>query len=171
MSLRSGFGILGVQSHAHASVHAWDTRDVQKKPRLVWVKNLQGVRQIARLKQQRFYLSLSIKHKDLTRKSCVFIFYFIGSVGKILFLFTLHKGRQTSKELKRNVDDGTIVFLTSSEAVTGGVKKSVLRNLTKFAGKHPCQSFFFDKVVGLRPASLLKRDSGTGVFQWISQHF
>ena len=50
-----------------------------------------------------FYLSLSIKHKDLMRKSCVFIFYFIGSVVKIVFLFSLHKGRQTSKELKRNM--------------------------------------------------------------------
>ena len=30
-----------------------------------------------------FYLSLSIKHKDLTRKSCVFVHYFIGSVVKM----------------------------------------------------------------------------------------
>ena len=39
-----------------------------------------------------FYFSLSIKHKDLTRKSCVFICYFIGSVVKIVlylhFLYT-----------------------------------------------------------------------------------
>ena len=88
-----------------------------------------------------FYFSLSIKHKDLTRESCVFIFYFIGSVVKIdvpkirlriwvriraggnfprtvkivaMFLFSLRKGRQTSKELKRNMNDGTIVFLMSS---------------------------------------------------------
>ena len=57
------------------------------------------------LKMSVFYLSLSIKHKDLMRKSCVFIFYFIGSVVKIVFLFSLHKGRQTSKELKRNMND------------------------------------------------------------------
>ena len=30
------------------------------------------------------------------------------------------------------------------------VRKGVLRNLTKFTGKHPCQSLFFDKVAGLR---------------------
>ena len=30
------------------------------------------------------------------------------------FLFSLRKGRQTSKELKRNMNDGTIVFLMSS---------------------------------------------------------
>ena len=36
-------------------------------------------------------------------------------------------------------------------------KKSVLRNFTKFTGKHLCQSFFFNKVAGLRPATLLKK--------------
>ena len=97
-----------------------------------------------------FYFSLSIKHKDLTRESCVFIFYFIGSVVKIgvpkirlrirvriraggnfprtvkivaMFLFSLRKGRQTSKELKRNMNDGAVVFLTSS-ATCGVFKKS-----------------------------------------------
>ena len=34
------------------------------------------------------------------------------------------------------------------------VKKSVLRNFTKFTGKHLCQSLFFNKVAG--PATLLK---------------
>ena len=32
------------------------------------------------------------------------------------------------------------------------MKKGVLRNFTKFAGKHLCQSPFFDKVADLRPA-------------------
>ena len=36
-------------------------------------------------------------------------------------------------------------------------KKGVLRNLTKFTGKHLCQSLFFNKVAGLRPATLLKK--------------
>ena len=50
-------------------------------------------------------------------------------------------------------------------------KKGVLRNLTKFPGKHLCQSLFFNKVAGLNPATLLKRDSGTGVFLGISRNF
>ena len=37
------------------------------------------------------------------------------------------------------------------------VKKSVLRNFTKFTGKHLCQSLFFNKFAGLRPATLLKK--------------
>ena len=43
-------------------------------------------------------------------------------------------------------------------------KKGILRNFAKFPGKHLCQSLFFNKVAGLRPATLFKRDSGTGVF-------
>ena len=42
--------------------------------------------------------------------------------------------------------------------------KSVLEKFTKFTGKHLCFSLFFNKAKGLRFATLLKRDSGTGVF-------
>ena len=37
------------------------------------------------------------------------------------------------------------------------VRKGVLRNLAKFNGKHLCQSLFFNKAAGLRPATLLKK--------------
>ena len=36
-------------------------------------------------------------------------------------------------------------------------KKGVLRNFPKFTGKHLCQSLIFNKVAGLRPATLLKK--------------
>ena len=36
-------------------------------------------------------------------------------------------------------------------------KKGALRNLAKFTGKHLCQNLFFNIVVGLRPATLLKK--------------
>ena len=36
------------------------------------------------------------------------------------------------------------------------IKKGVLRNFTKFTGNHLCQSLSFNKVTGLRPATLLK---------------
>ena len=35
-------------------------------------------------------------------------------------------------------------------------KKGVPKNLAKFTGKHQCQSLFFNKVTGLRPATLKK---------------
>ena len=37
------------------------------------------------------------------------------------------------------------------------MKKGVLRNFTKFAGKYLCQSLFFKKIAGLTPATLLKK--------------
>ena len=37
------------------------------------------------------------------------------------------------------------------------VRKGVLRNVAKFTEKHLCQSLFFNKVAGLRPATLLKK--------------
>ena len=36
-------------------------------------------------------------------------------------------------------------------------KKGVLRNFTKFTGKHLCQGLFLNKVAGLRAANLLKK--------------
>ena len=36
-------------------------------------------------------------------------------------------------------------------------KKGVLRNFGKFIEKHMCQKLFFNKVAGLRPATLLKK--------------
>ena len=36
-------------------------------------------------------------------------------------------------------------------------KKGVLENFAKFTGKHLCQGLFFNKVAGLRPATLFKK--------------
>ena len=43
--------------------------------------------------------------------------------------------------------------------------------LVKFVGRNLCQSLFFNKVASLRPATLLKRDSGKGIFLWILRNF
>ena len=37
------------------------------------------------------------------------------------------------------------------------LRKGVLRNFAKFTGKHLCQGLFFNKVAGLRSATLLKK--------------
>ena len=37
------------------------------------------------------------------------------------------------------------------------VRKGVLRNFAKFTGKQLCQSLFFNKVAGMKPATLLKK--------------
>ena len=43
-------------------------------------------------------------------------------------------------------------------------KKGVLKISQNSKEKQPCQSLFFNKVAGLRSATLLRRDSGTGIF-------
>ena len=43
-------------------------------------------------------------------------------------------------------------------------KKGVLKNSTKFIRKHMHWSLFFNKVVGLRPATLLKKENRTQIF-------
>ena len=37
------------------------------------------------------------------------------------------------------------------------MKKGVPKTFAKFTGKHLCQSLFFNKTAGLRPATLKKR--------------
>ena len=50
------------------------------------------------------------------------------------------------------------VRLSRSEAATRAVlRKVVLRNFAKSSRNHLWQSLFFDKVVGLKPATLLKK--------------
>ena len=51
----------------------------------------------------------------------------------------------------------SLEFDSTEAAARGSVRKGVLRNFGKFTGKHLCQSLFFNKVVGLRPATLLKK--------------
>ena len=46
-------------------------------------------------------------------------------------------------------------------------KKGVLKNFVKFIAKHLCQSLFFNKILGLRSVTLLRKVSGTGVFMRI----
>ena len=62
-------------------------------------------------------------------------------------------------------------ILNRSSRQRCSVKEGVLRNFAKFTGKHLCQSLFFNKDAGLRPATLLKRDSGARVFLWVLRNF
>ena len=50
-------------------------------------------------------------------------------------------------------------------------KKGVLANCAMFIGKLMSWSLFLIKFQAFRPATLLRRDSNTGVFLWILQNF
>ena len=44
------------------------------------------------------------------------------------------------------------------------IKKAILKDFVRFTGKHLCWSLFFNKLAGLSPVTLLKRNSNTDVF-------
>ena len=48
-------------------------------------------------------------------------------------------------------------FRTQKQPPEVFYKKGVLKNVAKFTGKHSSWSFFFNKVAGLSPATLLKK--------------
>ena len=48
-------------------------------------------------------------------------------------------------------------FILRSSHLRCSVRKGVLRNFAKFTGKHLCESLFFNKISGLRPAILFKK--------------
>ena len=59
----------------------------------------------------------------------------------------------------------TIQMITSSSHLMCSVKKGVLRNFAKFAGKYLCQVLFYNKIAGPEPNNFIKkRDSGASVF-------
>ena len=51
----------------------------------------------------------------------------------------------------------TVVLNYRSSHRRCSVRKVVLKNFTKFTGKHLYQTLFFNKVAGLKPATLLKK--------------
>ena len=58
------------------------------------------------------------------------------------------------------------------EAATGGVlQKKLFLKVSQYSQENKCVSLFLIKLQVFSPASLLKRDSNTGVFLWILQIF
>ena len=57
-----------------------------------------------------------------------------------------------------------IFYICRSSHRRCSVRKGALRNFAKFTGKHPCQSLFYNKVAGLRPATLSKKRLWHGCF-------
>ena len=95
-------------------LHTPKTLEIGKKSMPCLVQKLQGVWQIACLKRQ-FFLSFPFYKTQISYEKimCVCFLFHWFSGENWMFLFSWHKGPQTSKELKRNMNDGTILFLTS----------------------------------------------------------
>ena len=65
----------------------------------------------------------------------------------------VHVTRQKRIFLKKSYHAGN----SRSSHWRCSMKKSILKNFKKFIDKHLCQSFFFNKIAGLRSATLLKK--------------
>ena len=63
--------------------------------------------------------------------------------------------KKKEARIKKQISRGAATSRSSHQRCS--MKKGVLRNFTKFTGKHLCQSLLFNKVAGLRPATLLKK--------------
>ena len=72
-----------------------------------------------------------------------------------MFDWVLNTPPNISAVKRKGVTMNRIRLWSSSSEVF--CNKGVLRNFTKFTGKHLCQSLFFNKVASLRPATLLKK--------------
>ena len=116
-----------------------------------------------------FWLTIYILVKNVVNilfsvcmKSCVILLFFLYNLFTFWMLLSVF----------------SIIALlpscSSSEAVSHqscSSKIGVLKNFTKFKGKHLCWTLFFNKVASLSPATLRKRGSNTDVFQWILWNF
>ena len=63
---------------------------------------------------------------------------------------------------KRNISAGVSFFRRSYRRCS--VKIVVLKNFAKLTGKHLYQGLFFNKVVGLRPANFIKKETLAQLF-------
>ena len=86
-----------------------------KKARLVWLKRLQGVWQIARLKQQRFLSFTFYKtQRSYEKIICIdLLFHWFSGENCMIYIYFTQRTTNFDRLKKRNMNDGTIVFLTS----------------------------------------------------------
>ena len=76
--------------------------DVLKKACLVWLKRLQGVRQIAHLKQQRFLsFTLYKTQRSYEKIMCIYLFHWFSGDNYLHFLYT-KDGRLRQIEKKKH---------------------------------------------------------------------
>ena len=87
------------------SLHTPKTLEIGKKSTPCLIKKASRCAADRTSNNNVFYLSLSIKHKVLPRKSCVFICYFIGSVVKIvLYLHFIYTKDDRLRQIKKKYE-------------------------------------------------------------------
>ena len=96
-------------------------------------------------------------------QNCEFLSIFLTKEGLSKYIKHLCKIRLWDELQKEEVVGKCFVkkvFLKSTEThnfVIISYCECILKNFTKFTGKHLCWSLFFDKVAGLKPETLFKK--------------
>ena len=100
-------------NHMCMPLHRPKTSDMLKKACLVWLKKLQGVQQITGLKQKHFFHFLY--NTKILRENHVYLFVVrLVQWWKLYYIYIFFTQRTTDfHRLKRNMNDETIIFLTS----------------------------------------------------------
>ena len=94
-----------------------------------------------------------IKNKLNFCKLCLFEkFYVIKSLNDPNLLNKKTEFANTSRHQSK-----LLLIIVRSSHQRSSMKDGVLRNFAKFREKHLCQSLIFNKVAGLRSATLLKK--------------
>ena len=87
--------------------------------------------------------------------------FWIVKKGILMNIFSFYQIRWTLWKVKKKIRRTIIIeFKERSKKKQPPevfCEKSVLRNFTKFTGKHLCKGLFFNQVACLRPATLLKK--------------
>ena len=86
--------------------------------------------------------------------------FLANEIGQLTF-----SAVQTRLYRRKDLQDCLRLIFRSSHRMCS-VREGVLRNFTKFTGKHLCQSFFFNKVAGLRSATWHAGKVGPKTLRW-----
>ena len=108
-----GFGIWGVQLHVHASAYAWNVTCAKKSMPCLIKK---GSRCVAdRTSKTTFFIFLLLYSTKILQENHVYLFViWLVQWWKLYCIYILFTQRTIDFHwLKRNINDGTIVFLTS----------------------------------------------------------
>ena len=90
----------------------------------------------------------------------IVLLFFIKNRCFVLNSLYSQKQKQTFSKTNLLITSTELIakkWMNRSSRLEVFCKKCVLRNFTKFTGKHLCQSLFFNKLTGLRTTTLLKK--------------
>ena len=110
--MTADFGLWGLRLHARASTHAWSIRDAQKKSKLCLIQKASRCPAHRMSKTTTLFIFHFLYNTKILRENHVYLW--LVQWWKLYYIYIFFTQRTTDFDrLKRNMNDGTIVFLTS----------------------------------------------------------